>query len=186
MANSLVAFLQRIVPVYLTIVCTRKDASTTAFTHSFTTFRRIPHRSIDQCLQRCVTGWVVDNLGLPWYIPKPFVVKPGDPDTGMGLIITRIPPLALQESIIACVRNEGNTELTIEYKVLNPGWLTFPVSEHHGCIRFYLDESNTSNLEWTVKWTPLPLPFFRESFDNVLEKAVRLIIERASDYMADG
>jgi hypothetical protein len=219
---SLLIF-QRISDAYA--YASSSSAMSAAFTHSLTCHRKItfpppldltpPALSssklvlLDQCLQHCLTGWRRDNLGLPWYIPKPILSHPGHPTTGIGLILIRIPPLGLQEGIVNVVWNTDDTtniqpsSVTVVYQVLNPGWLTFPVHEHVGYIRFVVeddddrrgdDDNNAKNinprqqfvrLEWTVQWTPLVLPLktLQTAWDGLVESAIRAVIERASEYM---
>ena len=113
--------------------------------------------------------------------------------TGVGLIVTRIPPLGLQEGIIRVIRQDDGSDddssLTIVYKILNPGWLTFPVQDHCGWIRFCRfkdpnDGSNDLQLEWIVKWTPMRVPLFQQPFNDAIRLAIQSVIDTASDYMS--
>ena len=165
-----------------------------AFTHALTCHRQVAGcATLEECRARCLRGWAVDNLGLPWFVPKPVRVRcRGDQATGAGLEVTRVPPAGLREGILDVVRAVdgcGNEDLTVVYKVLNPGWWTFPVEDHCGWIRFYRRSSGEGSddkllLEWTVKWTPLSIPVFQRQWETALEAAIRYVIETASDYMA--
>lgn len=140
-----------------------------------------------QAYQRCVEIWRDENLGLPWFVPPPFLKDRGDPVTGVGLEVVRIPPLGLREGIVDChfaasSNEDSGEECWMEYKVLNPSWLTWPVQSHLGRISFRQLSTSDSNvqteLEWRVQWVPLPLVGIIVGF------ATRKIVSTAARYLA--
>ena len=168
-----------------------ETGSAVAYTHSFTV-RRVVAAPVDITYRACVRGWCAENLGLP--LPPPLVWRtPSDPRTGRGLILLRVPPAGLKEGIVDARLNEW-----IQYSVLNPGWLTWPVHDHQGRIELrpavgpMEDDAFRGNglphltdntlLEWTVDFTPFA-PGNRWWCDALLF-VTRAIIERAVEHVA--
>lgn len=112
-----------------------------------------------QAYQRCVEIWRDENLGLS-LLPPPLLLHRGDPCTGVGLEVMRIPPFGLREGITRTSIsksediNEKMDSCWMEYKVLNPSWLTWPVQWHRGTISFHRRADSTEIL-WKVEWVPL-------------------------------
>jgi hypothetical protein len=133
---------------------------------------------------------------------QPMILKSGHVTTGVGLICQRWMPLAafcfachLQEGIVGFQESSTSTSNTessnkqeekdmeewmqMEYKVLNPSYCTWPVYHHLGRVRFTANTKDSGSggggcrMEWTVQWTPLPLPTI----------TIR-VIEMAGNYMA--
>jgi len=153
--------------------------------------------TVETVFERCLKGWRHDNLGFPWFIPPPLLVNPGDAATGVGLVVTRIPPLALQEGIVdysqkVMVVNgqEQIVEKEILYRVLNPGWLTFPLAKHEGRVRVFQTEATETGqdgclcLEWNVQWTPLPVPILNSQWEDLMELTLTSLVSCACDYIA--
>ena len=141
-----------------------------------------------QGYQRCLKGWRQDNLGL-WLLPPPLILKQGDAETGVGFVLVRVPPVGLREGILECSKNEkGKGDWEMKYAILNPGWLTWPVQDHEGRIRFSSDDTDGSHgtvMEWTVQWTPLSVPaVFQTPWENFLLLLTKRIITIAADYVA--
>jgi hypothetical protein len=176
--------------VTLLLLLWSSSTTTLAFTQSITIYRSIDC-SVDQAFRRCLRGWSQDNFGyfgLPSLVPKPALDKAGDPDTGLGMEVTRSPPLALKEGITDYIETSTSKELV--YRLLNPGWLTFPVSEHQARIRFDQEASASASatgcqLEWTVEFSPLPVPFGNQQWERLVEYTISAVINRASDYIAE-
>jgi len=128
----------------------------------------------------------VGNLGLP--LLPPIVLDPGHEETGVGFCLLRIPPLGLKEGIVHQSQDtteDGQSRVTIQYQVLNPSYLTWPVQNHLGTMVFTGSDNKgetACELEWTVQWTPLwlPIPFWSQ----VLDWITRLVITTAATYMA--
>ena len=161
-----------------------------------------PDVTPSQAYARCLQAWRVDNLGLPWFlVSPPFILEWGDEDTGVGFVLARVPPLFLKEGIVhhsVELDNTNNTMLVMQYKVCNPGYLTWPVKNHLGTIIFrhptmqneqMEQDSNTvvvvavgCEIEWTIEWTPLwmPIPYWRK----VLAWVHGLVIETAINHIA--
>ena len=149
--------------------------------------------TVSTVFQRCLQGWRLDNLGFPWFIPPPLLVDPGDAATGVGLVVMRIPPLALREGIVDYSQRvmlvkgkEQVVEKEIIYRVLNPGWLTFPLAKHEGRVRVCqeVDQDGCLCLEWHVRWTPLPVPIFNSQWEHLMERTLTSLISCACDYIA--
>lgn len=136
-----------------------------------------------QAYLRCVQIWREENLGLPWFVPFPILRNRGDDQTGVGLEVMRIPPFGLREGITdAHYVNDDSSSCWMEYKVLNPSWLTWPVRSHRGLITFQPtteeDENVHTTLEWRVEWVSLPL------VHEVVQFFTRLIISHAAHYLS--
>ena len=186
---------------------------TVAYSHNLVQRRSMPTGlSIDDCYQRVVKAWREENIGLPWYVLPPFVRDGGDPITGVGLTVVRFPPPgALQERIISYKETQqdiDDTEASLSssktdtavltgkelvYKVMNPGWWTWPVSEHEGriqCTSISKDTDTEIQLIWTVQWTPLNLPgvlaktVMQRLLENALYSFTDAVIGRATDHIA--
>jgi hypothetical protein len=116
----------------------------------------------------------------------------------------------LQEGIVGFQENENNNKnaassssssstennntewMQMEYKVLNPSYATWPVYNHVGHVRFTKETTTTTTsadtgcsvlMEWTVQWTPLPVPII-PYWDNILTLVTTRVIETAGNYMA--
>ncbi|KAL7560345.1 hypothetical protein ACA910_020266 [Epithemia clementina (nom. ined.)] len=93
------------------------------------------------------------------------------------------------------------SKIVLQYKVLNPGYLTWPVKNHLGTIVFYASSNNNKErdevpcnretsgavqcgcqMEWIVEWTPLwmPIPFW----PKILQWIHVQVITRAANYIA--
>jgi hypothetical protein len=169
-----------------------------AYSHTFRIQRRLKPTP-SQAYQRCLKGWRQDNLGL-WLLPPPLILKQGNAETGVGFVLARIPPVGLREGILECSTDEDGEECEMKYAILNPGWLTWPVCEHEGRIRFSRDADNNSDnidgtnidgpctvMEWTVQWTPLSVPVpavLQGPWEAFLLVLTRLVITTAADYVA--
>jgi hypothetical protein len=148
-----------------------------------------------QGYQRCLRGWRRDNLGL-WLLPPPLILKQGDDETGVGFVLVRVPPVGLREGILECSTNDNdNDDWEMKYAILNPGWLTWPVQEHEGRIRFSRETEDGiadtdggcagTVMEWTVQWTPLTVPaVFQGPWEKLLLVLTERIITTAADYVA--
>lgn len=132
--------------------------TTAAFEQAICFQRDLQHLTPSRAYNRCLCGWREDNLGL--WLPPPVILDSGDPETGVGLTLLRLPP-GLQERIIGFdeqasksddLKNEDS--LAMRYTLVNPGPLTWPVSKHMGVISFDSLEVGCS-MTWTVRWTPL-------------------------------
>jgi hypothetical protein len=167
-----------------------------AYSHTFRIQRRLQPQTAtpSQGYQRCLRGWRQDNLGL-WLLPPPMILKQGDAETGVGFVLLRVPPVGLREGILECSKNDKDKdELEMKYAILNPGWLTWPVQEHEGRIRFsrVTDNGNGDTggghgtvMEWTVQWTPLSVPaIFQVPWEKFLLVLTELIVTTAGDYVA--
>jgi hypothetical protein len=186
-----------------------------------------PASATFRAYQLCLLAWRKQNLGL--LLPPPIVVAYGDLLTGVGFELVRVPPLGLRERITNFTRFDtdspvsqssvslewpqecdvaSTSKLEMSYRVVNPGWLTWPVADHQGTIAF-MSTNSTSNGEfgtaslpveainaqistvrdveicWTVLWTPLPVPLvlLQQPFDKALETITKLIIHRAMDHL---
>jgi hypothetical protein len=113
----------------------------------------------------------------------------------------------LQEGIVgfqesSSKRDTMETWMQMEYKVLNPSYCTWPVYNHLGRVRFtatttFNNKNNNNNsnkdsvlvvgggcrMEWTVQWTPLPVPII-PFWDKILTWITTMVIETAGNYMA--
>ena len=151
-----------------------------AYSETIVVRRSLQSTTPRKAYQCAVAAWK-QNLGL-WFLPPAFLLNQGDPETGVGLVVMRIPPLGLREGIVDYDESAEN-HLRMIYKVLNPSPFTWPVSEHVGEILFRPDVNNDGDceLEWTVRWTPLApwLPFFPET----LKAITVFIIEWAASHV---
>lgn len=146
-------------------------------------FSRTIHRTTPQEAYRVALQAWKQNLGL-WFVPLTVILEQGDPQTGAGLVLLRIPPF-LKEGIVGREELEhGGLKMT--YKVLNPSFLTWPIQDHIGEISFRRSSDKdevTTKMEWKVQWTPLAewTPYFREA----LKAITTVIIGMASDYVVE-
>lgn len=98
----------------------------------------------------CLCGWRDANFHLP--IPSPVTLSRGDERSGLGFKLMRVPPFLIERC------NDVNFPSMLEYGVVNPGLLTYPVSHHRGWITFekHRNSGNVNTLfTWYVEWTPL-------------------------------
>ena len=139
-----------------------------------------PQTTVAQGYQCALQAWK-QNLGL-WFVPPPFILDQGHPETGVGFVLMRVPPLGLREGIV-CRDEPAADNLRMTYRVLNPSPFTWPVSEHVGEILFRPVKDDACELEWTVRWTPLAawLPFFPQALKAITE----FIIEWAATYIVE-
>lgn len=145
-----------------------------SYTHNYRVRCSIPNKNQAEVFQRCLNGWREDNFQLP--LNPPIVLRRGDHETGKGFELIRIPPFGLREAIVDNVKGPDGT-LTMVYRVMNPGWLTFPVSKHEGEIVFSPTDNGGTELVWNIHWTPLPFcggitQFFTELIINQCVKFV--------------
>eukprot|EP00977_Amphora_coffeiformis_P016986 scaffold5383_cov222-Amphora_coffeaeformis.AAC.27 len=149
-----------------------------AFSETIVIHRRLSHTTPEQGYQCALQAWK-QNLGL-WFTPPPFILDSGDSETGVGFVLMRIPPMGLQESIIGKDETAENS-VRMTYKVLNPSLFTWPVQDHLGEILFRAVNEHESEMEWSVRWTPLAswLPYFPETLKAITE----FIISCASDFV---
>ena len=158
------------------------DSMVESFSETIVVRRRLPYVMTPEEAYRNVYQAWKQNLGL-WFVPPPFILDHGDPDTGVGFVLMRIPPLGLKEGIVGQDRPSENS-LRMTYKVLNPSPFTWPVQDHLGEILLWSDnDKDYLEMEWTVRWTPLGLwiPFFADA----LKAITKFIIEYASTYMVE-
>lgn len=153
-----------------------------AFTESLQYDRKLPSLTASEAYRRLLKGWRVDNLGLP-LIPHPKIIEFGDPETGVGFILERDPPPGgLREGIVDGKCDGETCEMV--YKVLNPGWTTFPLEAHRGTVTFHNDTEGCS-MQWKVEWTPLSLtwvPFW----DDFVRLLITATISSAVTYVCRG
>lgn len=164
----------------LTIFCFALDPTTTvqAYSETLVVRRRLSQTTPEQGYQCAWKAWN-QNLGL-WFVPPPLILHSGDAETGVGFVLMRIPPLGLREGILDKDLPDEHT-VRMTYKVLNPSLFTWPVQDHLGEIRFRAVNEQESEMEWTVRWTPLAswLPYFPE----VLRGITEFIVSHASDFV---
>ena len=164
----------------LAVVCFTLLVPTTvrAFSETIVIRRRLLHTSPEQGYQCALQAWN-QNLGL-WFVPPPFILDRGDSETGVGFVLMRIPPMGLKESIVGKDDPDEDT-VRMTYKVLNPSLFTWPVQDHLGEIWFSVVNEQESEMEWSVRWTPLAswLPYFPE----ILKAITEFIISRAADFV---
>jgi hypothetical protein len=142
---------------------------------------------VNQAYQAALRAWREENLGLPLYFLPPIVLDRGDKDTGVGLRLMRIPPFGLIESIVDYneINDADEKSQTMIYKVLNPSWLTWPVSYHRGEIEVKMDDIKSQcELHWRVEWTPYSLGSFVDpAFHGFVKKVTTFIITTAADHV---
>ena len=120
------------------------------FTAEYETTRVCMHLTPEEAYQRALQGW---RTGFGRSVgPLPTVVKAGDAQTGVGLVIEQ-PLVGLQESI---VEHKTDPVLAMVYTVLNPQWYTCPVEKYIGQISFEPQGDGTL-VRWHGKWTPLSM-----------------------------
>jgi hypothetical protein len=83
--------------------------------------------------------------------PTPTIVDPGD-EHGVGCLRMIAVPGAhpLRELI-----EEGTFPRRLTYRVLDPGWPSYPVRWHRGTITFDPRPNNGTCVTWTVTFDPL-------------------------------
>jgi hypothetical protein len=196
-------------------------------TNPYTLTPSRPASATFRAYQLCLLAWRKQNLGL--LLPPPIFVAYGDLLTGVGFELVRVPPLGLRERITNFTRFDTDSpvsqssvshewpqecnvtstlKLEMSYRVMNPGWLTWPVADHQGTIAFMPRNSASkekfgtaspveavnaqiSSMQagveicWTVSWTPLLLPLvsLQQPFEKALEAITKLIIHRAMDHL---
>jgi hypothetical protein len=160
-----------------------------AYTAQVQILRTITHLRPKEAYARCLNGWRRDNFGFYFLLPT-FVLNPGDEDTGVGMVIIRVPPLFLKEGIIdATFSVEEERYCSMTYQVLNPGWFTFPFAEHIGKMEFSsIDDDHhatSCRFVWTAQWTPLDVfpPQLQPAFDKLLEITASGIIGAFANYV---
>lgn len=146
-----------------------------SYTHNYQVRRTIPDKSPAQAYKKCLQGWREENFNLP--LNPPFILHQGDQITGKGFELMRIPPFGLREAIID---HEHGPQLVMIYKVMNPGWFTYPVVEHQGKVTF-IPKNEGTELDWNIQWTPLPhcgwvTQFFTEL---VVNKCVEFVVDKS-------
>jgi hypothetical protein len=158
-----------------------------AFSQSIVVHRRVAQTTPASGYQATLQAWK-ENLGL-WFLLPPIILEQGHPETGVGFVLVRIPPAGLREGIVNCQwTEEGQQQVRMDYKVLNPSYFTWPVADHQGEILWRATTSSDSReedaeLEWTVQWNPLPLISWIPYGDEALMTITRFIIERAATYV---
>jgi hypothetical protein len=160
-----------------------------AYTSQVQIQRTITHLGPKQAYARCLNGWRRDNFGFYFLLPT-FVLESGDDDTGVGMVIVRVPPLFLKEGIVDATFSSASSEeerCSMTYQVLNPGWFTFPFAEHIGEIEFISsdDDAASCHVVWTAQWTPLEIfpPLLQPAFDKFLEIVATGIVGVFSNYL---
>ena len=95
----------------------------------------------------CLDGWR-GGFGLPLLA---IGTQEGD-ETGLGFEVLRVPPF-LREQI-----TQATVGQRMEYKVMNPGLLTYQVKDgsHLGTITFREAAGGSTEMEWRVVFDPLP------------------------------
>ena len=82
------------------------------------------------------------------------------------------------------------TRATLQYKVLNPSYTTWPLQDHFGTVVFVAaakDNNNNNNhgggshMTWTIEWTPLWMPL--PGWNTVLTWIHTLIATSMTRYM---
>jgi hypothetical protein len=107
----------------------------------------------------------------------------------------RIPPFGLREGITNCSADEDDDGAWImTYRVLNPGWFTWPVEDYVANVYFTKAASGsaeqagqeagtnpaaTTIVEWHSQWTPLP------PAGPVVSFLVRVMLNCLIDYVAE-
>lgn len=155
--------------------------------------RTLEHTSPAETYSRCLSAWREKNLGL-WLLPPAILWKRGHENSGIGLVVARVPPAVLLEGITDAkypsmktndvILNEDDGQCDdddqyywMEYKVLNPSIITWPVRSHRGLISFQRVKENATKLTWKVEWEPMPLvgPLVRIVTTRVVTCAVNFI-----------
>ena len=148
--------------------------------------KSLPSLSPEEGYELYLKTWREDNMGLYPPFPYGFVLNEGHVETGVDLTVMWVPPFGLKEGHQTFERTAKTLQAT--YKVLNPGWLTWPVSDHEGQITFFGNHLGGSEMEWTVEWTPWTLPsifnFLQSSMNQGMEDFVASTIEVAVNHIA--
>ena len=181
----------------LLLICTLFfiHSANAAFSETLVVRRTLPVTP-DEAYQCTLQAWK-ENLGL-FLVPPPIFLSEGDPVTGAGLVLLRIPPAGLREGIVGREALSNNEGWVMTYRVLNPSLWTWPVQDHLGEIAMRqvddegdlgIDSSGSdgkdkevaTSLEWSVRWTPLLtwLPFFPEA----LKVITTMVIETAANHV---
>lgn len=84
--------------------------------------------------------------------PKPVVVDGGDRH---GIGRRRHIPIPGRRPLVEQI-DEGAHPHWLSYRVVDPGWPTFPVQWHRGTIAFDATNDGATTLTWTVEFVPLP------------------------------
>jgi hypothetical protein len=170
----------------LWLLCWASPPMAAAFSQSIVVRRRVSQTTPSSGYQATLQAWK-ENLGL-WFLPPPFILEQGHPETGVGFVLMRIPPAGLREGIVDCEWIEGERQqVRMDYKVLNPSSITWPVTDHKGEILWRAAASSKgggdAELEWTVRWTPLPVISWFPYGDEALMAITRFIIEWAATHV---
>lgn len=88
--------------------------------------------------------------------PRPITDDPGN-DHGVGF--TRRIRTGVGPDLVERI-DDGDWPTAFTYRVVNPGWRTFPVRWHRGEVRLTPEESGVTGpittVTWTVRFEPLP------------------------------
>lgn len=155
--------------------------ATSSFNNSMIFTRELLTLNVTEAYKRCLKVFRDDNMGLPTWMTRSVIIARGDESTGLGCIIRRA-PLTLQEGIVEYNVNETTKSITMQYKVLNPSYSTFPVISHLATVSL-LSKSKGCTLIWTIDWIPLPPTRFINLY---VANSVRFVINRAADYVLEG
>lgn len=142
------------------------------------------YQSYDASVEELWTKWLdyawIQNAGLKMRI------KIEDKGDKYGKGCTRFVPFYKNWGI-----REGITSVDypkkLYYKVMNPGWTTFPVNVHKGTVRFISnnnknnDDKNHSYIKWAVEFTPKPI--FRLFIKGFLQSMIKKYLKRLKIYL---
>jgi hypothetical protein len=87
----------------------------------------------------------VEGAGLG---PRPLVEVAGG-DHGLGCTRRVGGAAGVREAIVAV-----DYPRSLEYRVLNPSWRTYPVDAHRGCVRFEPLAGGGCLVQWSVSYRP--------------------------------